>query len=95
MPAFLSSADFFFKIKFYFENSFRNTIRVSNSWDPDQAGHFVGPDLGTICLQMLSADGTTVVGILNISILGYLHRARCTGHTAISIRFCTGRSYWP
>ena len=31
--------------------SFRYTTRVSNSLDPDQARHFVGPDLGpkTIC----------------------------------------------
>ena len=35
---FLSSADFF-KINF-FENSSRNTIRVSSSLDPDQARHF-------------------------------------------------------
>ena len=35
---------------------FFNTIRVSNNWDPDQAPHFVGPDLGPNCLQRLSAD---------------------------------------
>ena len=35
---------------------FRNIIRVSNSLNPDQARHFVGPDLGPICLQRLSAD---------------------------------------
>ena len=29
---------------------------MSNSLDPDQARHFVGPDLGPNCLQMLSAD---------------------------------------
>ena len=29
---------------------------MSNSLDPDQAQHFVGPDLGLNCLQMLSAD---------------------------------------
>ena len=29
--------------------SFRNTIRVSNTLDPDQARHFVGSDLGTNC----------------------------------------------
>ena len=40
------------------KNSFRNTIRVSNSLDPDQARHFVGPDLVPICLQRLSADNT-------------------------------------
>ena len=31
-------------------------IRVSNSLDPDQAQHFVVPDLGQNCLQRLSAD---------------------------------------
>ena len=35
---------------------FFNTIRVSNSLDPDQAQHFVGPDLGQNCLQRLSGD---------------------------------------
>ena len=40
----------------FLKNSFRNTIRVSNSLDPDQAGHFVRPDLGPNCLQRLSAD---------------------------------------
>ena len=29
-----------------------------NSLDPDQARHFVGPDLGPNCLQKLSADET-------------------------------------
>ena len=38
------------------KNSFRNTIRVSISLDPDQDRHFVGPDLGPNCLQRLSAD---------------------------------------
>ena len=32
------------------------TIRVSNSLDPDQARHYVGPDLDPNCLQRLSAD---------------------------------------
>ena len=35
---------------------FFNTIRVSNSLDPGQARHFVGPDLGQSCLQRLSED---------------------------------------
>ena len=39
-----SSADIFEKMKF-FKKIFRNTIRVSNSLDPDKAGHFVGSDL--------------------------------------------------
>ena len=29
---------------------------MSNSLDPDQAQRFVGPDLGSNCLQKLSAD---------------------------------------
>ena len=37
----------------------RNTIRVSNSLDPDQARHFVGPDLGPNCFQRLSANDTS------------------------------------
>ena len=31
-------------------------IQVSKSYDPDQARHFVGPDLGQNLLQRLSAD---------------------------------------
>ena len=45
---------FFSKLTFL-KNSFRNTIRVANSLDPDQARHFVGPELGPNCLQRLSA----------------------------------------
>ena len=55
--AFLSSADLF-QNQFFFKTSFRNTIRVSNKLDPDQARHFVGPDLGPNCLQKSSADDT-------------------------------------
>ena len=29
---------------------------MSNSLDPDQDRHFMGPDLGLNCLQRLSAD---------------------------------------
>ena len=43
----------YFKINF---SSFRNTIRASNSLDPDQARHSVGPDLGTNYLHGLSTD---------------------------------------
>ena len=32
---------------------------MSNSLDPDQARHFVGPDLGPYCLQWLSTGGTS------------------------------------
>ena len=45
----LLSADFF-------QNSFRNIIRVSNCLDLDQDRQFVGPDLGPNCLQRLSAE---------------------------------------
>ena len=48
----------FFKIKF-FDFFFRNTIKMSDSLDPDQARHFVGLDLGQNCLQRLSADDTS------------------------------------
>ena len=33
--------------------SFRNIIRVSNSLDPDQDQHSVGPNLGPNCLKRL------------------------------------------
>ena len=49
-----------FKINFFFKNSFENTVRESNSLDPYQARHFVGPDLGPKCLQKLSVDGTCI-----------------------------------
>ena len=55
----MSSADFFNNFFYNFsKNSFRNTIRVSNSLSPDQAQHFIGPDLGPNCLQKLTADDT-------------------------------------
>ena len=48
---------FFFIPKLTFSKiSFRNTIRMSNSLDPDPARRFVGPDLDPNCLQRLSAD---------------------------------------
>ena len=58
-------ADFFCHLLIFFssklmfsENAFSNTIRVSNSFDPDEARHFVGLIWGQNCLQMLSADDT-------------------------------------
>ena len=47
------------KIIFFQNIFFRNTIRVSNSFDPDQARHLVWPDLGPNYLQRLSADDTS------------------------------------
>ena len=55
---FLSSADFF-RNQLLPKNSLRNTIRVSNSLDPDQARHFVWPDLGPNCLLRLLTDDTS------------------------------------
>ena len=46
----------FFQNQLFRKKSLTNTIRVLNSLDPDQARHFVGPDLGPNCLQKLSAD---------------------------------------
>ena len=64
--AFLSSGEFVSKstVLNYF---LRNTSRVSNSLEPDQAQHFVGPDPVLNCLQRLSADdsikGTVILEI--------------------------------
>ena len=49
-----------------FQNSFRHTIKVSNSLYPDLARHSVGTDLGTNCLQRLSADDWPVNGLREI-----------------------------
>ena len=62
----MSSADF--SESTVLKNSFRNTVRESNSLDPDQARHFVGPDLGPNCLQKLSADDTTSKRRVNSSL---------------------------
>ena len=40
-----------------------------NSLDPDEARHFVGPDLGPNSLQRLSADGTSIGKELNFTAL--------------------------
>ena len=47
---------FFFKLTLKKKKTLQNTIRLSNSLDPDQARCFVGPDLGPNCLHRLSAD---------------------------------------
>ena len=46
---------------------------MSNSLDPDQARHFVGPDLGANCLQRLSADDTSRQ---RVNTLGRVHGSR-------------------
>ena len=48
-----------FFLKFTFsKNSFSNTIRVSNSLDSDQHRHFVDPELGSNCLQMIQVTAS-------------------------------------
>ena len=42
---------------------FFNTIRVSNSWDPDQARQNVGPDLGPkVCKGYLQMPKSPLAG---------------------------------
>ena len=56
-------AGYFFMHADFFQNHlFKYSFRIpskSVSLDPDQAGHFVGPDLGLNCLQRLSVDNTS------------------------------------
>ena len=60
---------FFFQNQTFSKDSFRNTLRVSNSLDTDQARHIVGPDLGSNCLKRLSADDTRRQRVKNTSTL--------------------------
>ena len=55
---FLLSADFFFQ-NHLFQKILSGIQYLSNSLDPVQAQHFVGPELGPNCLQRLSADATS------------------------------------
>ena len=75
LHAFLSSADFFFKINVSKIIS-RSTIRVSISLDPDQDQCFFRPDLVQNCLQMLSADDT---GRQRVSGVGFLFPSESGG----------------
>ena len=68
---FLSTADFFSKSTFI-KTSVKNTNRVSNSLDQNQAEHFAGNNLGPNCLQMLSADETAFFKAPIMSILYFL-----------------------
>ena len=43
---------------------------MSNSLDPDQARHFVGPDLYANCLQRLMADATGR-GLVNNQVIDF------------------------
>ena len=46
---FLHTGYFSCLLSMFSKRSFRNTIIVSSSLDPDQARHLVGPDLGPNC----------------------------------------------
>ena len=46
---------FLSSVAFFPNQPIRNTIRVSNNLDPDQAQQNIGPDLDPNCLQRLSA----------------------------------------
>ena len=63
------SADFCFST--FLKNSSRNTIRVSNSFDPDQDQHFVRPDLGSNCLQRLISRRLSVRKELTLGKRGF------------------------
>ena len=43
-------------------NSLDATIRVSNSLDPDQARHNVGPDLRPNCMERSADNKSSLVG---------------------------------
>ena len=54
--ALLSSADPPPPQKKMFFEKIRNNFRGSSGLDPDQALHFIGPDMGSNFLQMFSVD---------------------------------------
>ena len=53
-------------------------VRVSSSWDPDQARHFVGPDLDPHCLKKSSVDHTYKQRVKVFWSAISLHRISCT-----------------
>ena len=60
---------------------------VSNSLDPVQARHFVGPDLSPSCLQMSSADDTMrQIGKVQIVLAGTKSWVHVAYHTYINLR---------
>ena len=50
------------------KNALRNTIRESNSLDPDQDQHSVDHDLEPNCLQKLSAEDKVVSSTVRVKI---------------------------
>ena len=72
----LSSADFFLKINF-FENSFRNPIRMPNSFDHDKDLQNVGPDLGPNCFQRRSVDDKVAASKGRVNTCSFSHAGLC------------------
>ena len=63
---------------------------MSNSLDPDQARHYVGPDLGPYCLQTLSAiEDTSRQRVIYSADLGEI--PYFAGSTLITNRNCLGQ----
>ena len=74
---YLLCADFFQNQ--LFRKILRNTVRVSNSIDPDQVQHFVTTDLGPNCLQRLSAENSG--------------KLRCTFHSLYTFVYLLGHTW--
>ena len=49
---------------------FRNTVKMSNCLDPDQARHFVGLDLCPDCLQNISAGDKSPLAVNELKQFG-------------------------
>ena len=58
--SFFLSSVFLFNFKKFFQE-YHQSLRGSNSLDPDQARRSVWPDLGPNCLPRLSADDTQLI----------------------------------
>ena len=68
----------FFFLKTFSKKNLLGIPSVSNSFDPDQAQCFVGPDLGPNCFQRLSADDKVVtsgerVALISVILLRQLY----------------------
>ena len=87
----------FFKID-SFKKFFHDYHQCQNSLDPDQAQHFVGPDLGSNCLERLSADNqSTCLGPLLSSIQKVKYVSICskTDITLLESQKFTLRAFEP
>ena len=65
-----------FQNQHFLKKYFRNSISLSNILDPDQARHFVRPDLGPNCLQRLSADNASRQRVEGVRNRRKKHRSR-------------------